>query len=197
MSLNTENAKLQLEAEHELKRGEVLPTSNHWLGLKRKLITGCGSLHVNSYWDPETGELRECFLSKGSTGGCQHYMIGLSRMISLAARGGVDIEAILDQLKSCGTCPSYAVRQATQKDCSKGSCCPVAVGNALREMSKEIQNIICECNNNQGSSTVKESIVKETDKVDTLEECPNCHEKTMTRQGGCTQCISCGYSKCS
>lgn len=152
VSLNTKDAKLQLETEHGLQRGEVIPTSNHWLGLKRKLITGCGSLHVNSYWDPETGELRECYLSKGSTGGCQNFMIGLSRMISLAARGGLSIEAILDQLKSCGTCPSYAVRQATKHDTSKGSCCPVAVGNALREMSKEIQDIICECKDEHSSN---------------------------------------------
>lgn len=157
---------IQLEADHSLKRGEVLPTSNHWLGLKRKLITGCGSLHVNSYWDPVTGELRECFLSKGSTGGCQHYMIGLSRMISLAARGGVSIEAILDQLKSCGTCPSYAVRQATKHDTSKGSCCPVAVGNALKEMHNEIQTIICECNmeNTTDKKEISEEYVKSLEK---------------------------------
>ena len=214
VSLNTEDAKLQLESEHGLQRGEVIPTSDHWLGLKRKLITGCGSLHVNSYWDPETGELRECYLSKGSTGGCQNFMIGLSRMISLAARGGLSIEAILDQLKSCGTCPSYAVRQATKHDTSKGSCCPVAVGNALREMSKEIQDIICECK--EGTSIVSNlaptdksvlgNVVKPmpivnssyyTTAESTLEECPSCHEKTLIHAGGCVSCINCSWTRCS
>lgn len=214
VSLNTEDVKLQLETEHGLQRGEVIPTSNHWLGLKRKLITGCGSLHVNSYWDPETGELRECYLSKGSTGGCQNFMIGLSRMISLAARGGLSIEAILDQLKSCGTCPSYAVRQATKHDTSKGSCCPVAVGNALREMSKEIQDIICECK--EGTPIVSNlaptdkpvlgNVVKSipivnnsyyTTAESTLEECPSCHEKTLIHAGGCVSCINCSWTRCS
>ena len=69
-------------------------------------------------------------------------MISLSRMISLAARGGVGIEAILDQLKSYNTCPAYAVRTATKKDTSKGSCCPVAIGNALIDMYKEMQDEI-------------------------------------------------------
>lgn len=146
VSLNTENAKLQLEADHSLKRGEIVKTGDHWLGLKRTLTTGCGTLHCEAFFDPNTGELRECYLSKGSTGGCNNFMIGLSRMISLSARGGISIDAILDQLKSCGTCPSYAVRQATKHDTSKGSCCPVAVGNALKDMHKEIQDIICECN---------------------------------------------------
>lgn len=205
VSLNTEDAKLQLEAKHELKRGEIIKPGDHWLGLKRTLVTGCGTLHVNSYWDPETGELREIYLSKGSTGGCNHYMIGLSRMISLAARGGVGIDAILDQLKSCGTCPSYAVRQAVQKDCSKGSCCPVAVGNALRDMHKEIQDIICECREGVTTSeeaeiTINQPLVNKMAKLATiqsLEECPSCHEKTLIHQGGCIQCDSCGWSRCS
>lgn len=67
---NTENAKLQLEAVHsELKRGEIIKTGDHWLGLKRTLNTGCGTLHCEAFFDPQTGELREGYLSKGSTGG--------------------------------------------------------------------------------------------------------------------------------
>ena len=201
------------KVEGVLQRGEVIKTNDHWLGLKRTLTTGCGSLHVNSYWDPETGELRECFLSKGSTGGCNNFMIGLSRMISLAARGGIGIDNILDQLKSCGSCPSYAVRQATRKDCSKGSCCPVAVGNALKDMYNEMQDIICECSEGKpvisniqlaptdtpviGDPVDKKVTVEYSSPEVSLEECPNCHEKTLTRVGGCTQCIGCGYSKCS
>lgn len=205
LSKNTENAKNTI-----LKRGEVLPTNNHWLGLKRTLITGCGSLHVNSYWDPETGELRECFLSKGSTGGCNNFMVGLSRMISLAARGGIGIDAILDQLKSCGSCPSYAVRQATKKDTSKGSCCPVAVGNALREMADEIKDIICECqegkpeitielkeNSESGINQVIKDWVLPSTKVSNLEECPSCHEKTLIHTGGCVSCPNCSWTRCS
>lgn len=209
VSLNTENAKLQLEADHSLKRGYVIPAGNHWLGLKRTLTTGCGTLHCTAYFDPNNGELRECYLSKGSTGGCNNFMVGLSRMISLAARGGVGIEAILDQLKSCGVCPSYAVRQATRKDCSKGSCCPVAVGNALKEMYDEMQDIICECKERdpnisiefkENSFTAESQLIKDwvlpSTKLTSLEECPSCHEKTLIHQGGCVSCHNCSYTKC-
>ena len=239
VSLNTEDAKLQLEAKHELRRGEIVKTGDHWLGLKRTLTTGCGTLHCEAFFDPNTGELRECYLSKGSTGGCNNFMIGLSRMISLASRGGVGIDNILDQLKSCGTCPSYAVRQATRKDCSKGSCCPVAVGNALRDMHKEIQNIICECNEYKpnpdifpGGQKALDSLkekgiylkkidggftpeyialedipkresqssaeaVKEYFQNNSLEECPNCHERTLIHTGGCVSCPNCSWTKCN
>lgn len=188
---------IQLEANHELQRGEIIKPGDHWLGLKRTLTTGCGTLHVESFWDPETGELRECYLSKGSTGGCNNFMIGLSRMISLSARGGISIDNILDQLKSCGVCPSYAVRQATKKDTSKGSCCPVAVGNALREMHKEIRDIICECNKDEKPTQKVITVLNRVVPPIELEECPNCHEKTLVHQGGCVNCPNCSWSRCS
>lgn len=163
--------------EESLQRGEIIPAGDKWIGLKKTLMTGCGTLHCEAFFDPVNKELRECYLSKGSTGGCNNFMIGLSRMISLSARGGISIENILDQLKSCGTCPSYAVRAATKKDTSKGSCCPVAVGNALREMYKEL--------NNTDLETFKG------------EKCPSCGENGLIHTDGCIQCTYCGYSKCS
>ena len=89
------------------ERGEIIEASNNVIGRKRKLNTGCGSLHC-TFFDPETGDLMETYLSKGSTGGCNNFMVGLSRMISLSARAGVDLDTIIDQLNSTGTCPSYA-----------------------------------------------------------------------------------------
>ena len=92
-----------------------------------------------AFFDPETGALLETYLSKGSTGGCNNFMIGFSRMISIAARAGIDIYTIIDQLNSTGNCPSYAVRRITRGDTSRGSCCPLAVGNALLDMYNEVQ----------------------------------------------------------
>ena len=47
-------------------------------------------------------------------------MIGLSRMISISARGGIDIYTIIDQLNSTGACPSYTVRRATKGGYQQG-----------------------------------------------------------------------------
>ena len=181
--------EVQLEANHdELRRGQIIKADDNCVGLKRSLVTGCGSLHCEAFFDPETGELRECYLSKGSTGGCNNFMIGLSRMISLSARGGVSIEAILDQLKSCGVCPSYAVRTAVKQDTSKGSCCPVAVGNALRSMHQEILERIESC--------VPKIEHSEENFDEGYEECPSCHQKSLIRSGGCNECTNCGWTKC-
>lgn len=194
--LTTEKPKeepVQLEAVHnELPRGFIVKANDNCIGLKRTLTTGCGTLHVESFFDPETGELRETYLSKGSKGGCNNYMIGLSRMISLAARGGLPIEAIIDQLSSCGVCPSYAVRTATKKDTSKGSCCPIAVGIALKEMSKEVKDRIQNCVGYE-QYRIEEALKS----VEEYDECPECHLKGLTHVGGCDQCLLCGYSKCN
>ena len=183
--LSTGSHKEETPVDPEIPRGWVVDTSDKLVGKKRKLITGCGSLHVTAFFDPKTGDLMETYLSKGSTGGCANSLTGLSRMISLAARAGVSIGKIVDQLDSSGACPSYAVRRATKGDTSKGSCCPMAVGNALIEMWKEVQN---------ETHTFSEEVCEETHTF-SKEKCPQCNEP-LVNEGGCTSCKACGWSKC-
>ena len=178
--LVTDETKKALEKdENILERGYVVPADDNVIGMKRKLMTGCGSLHCSAFFDAETKELRETYLSKGSSGGCNNFMIGLSRMISLSARAGVKLDDIIDQLNSCGVCPSYAVRKATKGDTSPGSCCPIAVGKALKEMHNELL----------GKTTVNKPINVNTPK------CPKCGAE-LIHEGGCNICKNCGWTKC-
>jgi len=171
-----ETDKPKNETKVEETRGHVVAATNEMIGMKRKLITGCGSLHCLAYFDAKTKDLREVYLSKGSTGGCNNFMIGLSRMISLSARAGVTTDDIVDQLNSCGVCPSYAVRKATKNDTSPGACCPTAVGKALLEMQKELMG-------------------EKKEEKSNGPRCPKCNEP-MIHNNGCIECKNCGYSKC-
>lgn len=170
------------------------------VGKMRKLTTGCGSLHLNAIFNSETGDLMEIFLNKGSSGGCNNFMIGLSRQISLNCKNGTSIYDILDQLASSGVCPSYAVRTATKQDTSPGSSCPVAVGRALKEMWEEMQN---ELKKNPGDesrrSDQKEHVSVRRNRIDNTSVetklCPVCHSP-IEHIGGCDQCTNCGWSKC-
>ena len=178
--LVTDETKKALEEDDStLERGYVAPASDNLIGMKRKLVTGCGSLHCVAFFDPDTKELQETYLAKGSTGGCNNFMIGLSRMISLSARAGVNLDTIIDQLNSCGVCPSYATRKATKGDTSPGSCCPIAVGKALKEMhdellGKEVKGKISNVNS---------------------PKCPKCGAE-LIHEGGCNICKNCGWTKC-
>ena len=191
--LSTETSKKEEEVKEErkLERGEIKVISDDVIGKKRRLISGCGSLHCAAYFDRTTGELLEVFLDKGSTGGCDNFMTGLSRMISLAARAGCSVYDIVDQLNSSGTCPSYAVRRATKHDTSPGSSCPVAVGNALLDMQIEINE---ELEIDNPKPIIKK---KETKSVILPKyKCPECGSE-ITFEGGCQTCKNCGWSKCS
>lgn len=201
--LNTETKEnKKVTAGEGLKRGEILLVTDDVIGKKRKLMTGCGSLHCIALFDPSTGALLETYLSKGSTGGCNNFMVGLSRMISISARGGIDIETIVDQLNSSGSCPSYTARRVTRKDTSKGACCPMAVGNALMDMYREMQEELKQKQQAEGEKTdsvktkkvIKPKAVvaeQETDKM----YCPECGEPIVFEEG-CNICKNCGWSKC-
>lgn len=183
--LTTGNKKEEEISHKELKRGEIMKCADDLIGKKRKIINGCGSTHVLGFFEPVYGDLVEVFFTKGSLGGCSNYMVGLSRMVSLACRAGVSINDIQDQLNSTGACPSYAIRTATKHDTSKGACCPMAIGNALMDMWKEVQEEL---------GYLEEPKKKKSQKFG--ERCPECGA-VLEHSGGCDICKECGYSHCN
>ena len=148
-----------------------------------KIMTGCGSLWITAYFHNETGQLCHIFLDKGSKGGCNSFMIGLSRMISYAGKLGGTVDGICDQLRSVPACPSYAVAKSKGKT-SPGTCCPSAIAVALEKLNMEfVTNHIFE----QHPIEVPEEVE--------IAKCPNCG-KELAHTGGCITCFECGYSKC-
>ncbi len=187
-----------------LRRGEIIAVDDNLIGVKKKLMSGCGTLHCEAFFDKYDGSFREIYLSKGSTGGCNNFMVGLSRMISLAARGGIELDDIVDQLMSTGACPSYRARTVTQHDTSQGSCCPMAVGYALKEMQNEILEYIVGEEKELSNPTEVTFILKKAPVMPLIEpkeftipkeKCPECGAE-LEHINGCIQCPSCGYSKC-
>ena len=149
-----------------------------------QLTTGCGSLWMSVYFHKKTGQLCHIFLDKGSQGGCNSFMVGLSRMISYAGKLGGTVEGICDQLKSVPACPSYTVRTAVKSDTSAGKCCPSAIGKALVELNRRY---IADHTNVDNEVVVKEEV--------TVSKCPDCGAK-LNFTGGCNSCPECGYTKC-
>ena len=177
------------ENKNEIPRGVVVPTSDDVIGLKKKLSGGCGSLHLQVYFDRNTGKMTEVFINKGGTGGCNSNLNALSRMISITLRAGVDVKDVADQLASTINCPSFASSRAKGIILSPGSSCAGAVGKALIELNKEFQVIF------KAMKEIDEDHEEESD-IMGLKECPECKEKTLQMSGGCMQCTNCGYSKC-
>ena len=184
----TTEKKEEKPVNTEPGRGEILTVDDTLIGLKRKLMTGCGSMYCCPYYTTE-GEMREIFLSKGSSGVCLSFMTALGRLISLCLRGGISQEAITDQLLSIPSCPSYVSRAAVNKDTSKGKNCPSAIAYALIEMAKQIKDVST-TNDNKPKIKAEPILPQEDNK----RICPICGNE-LVPTNGCWSC-TCGYSKC-
>jgi len=154
-------------------RGEVVPRPYSTQGVTRRLDTGCGKLYLTANFD-DNGNIIETFITTGSDGGCLIFTEATSRLISLAIRGGIPVEEVIEQLNSTHPCPSYMMSHATGRKTSKGKSCASAIANVLKELQAK-----------------KAATQIETNK----EKCPNCGGGIIHVEG-CTSCPECGYSRC-
>lgn len=178
----------------ELPRGYIIDTSDDLVGYKRKLNTGCGSIHFEVYSDEFTGEPQETFVNIGSGGGCERNYQFISRLISLALRAGVPVESIIDQAMSIRPCKAYTDRTKSKGDTSKGTSCPSAIGHALKELQEKINARCFEDDEECESCSIYEDNEVDAQEYETP-KCPECGEP-LAFTGGCVSCFNCSYQKC-
>ncbi|MBN2720839.1 MAG: TSCPD domain-containing protein, partial [Proteobacteria bacterium] len=183
------------KAPKEENSGEVVspkprPRPACTQGMTIKMKTGCGNLYVTINED-EKG-LCEVFTQMGKAGGCAASQSeAVSRMISLALRSGIEVEAILRQLSGI-RCPS-PLWQNGEMILS----CSDAIAKALRqydEMRRErvgLPKKIVEFPSGKKSSPEIEDVIASMGRL-----CPECGA-TLDFAEGCATCHSCGFSKCS
>ena len=159
-------------------------------GYTIKINTACGKLYVTINEDDHG--LCEVFATIGKSGGCASSQAeGISRLVSLALRSGLDVYPIIKQLRGIRcTSPIW-------EDGELILSCPDAIGRAL-EMAMDIRE-----NREKGNVSDIENIVKAKRSSITYnntggggETCPEC-SSTLDMSEGCMTCRSCGYSKCS
>ena len=188
----------------KIGRGFILEASDDLIGRKKKIQSGCGTIHIQAWFDPDTGDMMELFLSKGSQGGCLSNTLGLSRIISLALRGGIPLQTICDQLDSVPSCPAYAIRTVTKKDTSKGNSCPMAIGKIIMLLQTEVYEELGISPFMNKDTYINIEIKKEIEvlqkeiinAVGNDNSCPECGEQ-LANSGGCAICTNCGTSGCS
>lgn len=161
---------------------------NHCIAFGSKLQTGCGSLWMTVYFHKKTGQLCHIFLNKGSKGGCNSYMVGLSRLISLAGKKGATVEEIVDQLKSVVACPSFVSRKTTEANISDGRSCAEAVGRELLKLHEQFKI------NYLNQPEITQLKIGNEVKIE-IAKCPECGAE-LSHTGGCINCYNCGWTKC-
>ena len=195
---------------------EPRPRPDITTGFTEKVRIGCGNLYITVNYD-ETG-ICEVFTNTGRAGGCPSQSEATSRLVSVALRSGMDVKAIVEQLKGI-RCPS-TIRQKGLKVLS----CPDAIGRLIEKVAK-IQSSSREEEAGLDFTTPEYSVVSRPNAsvgsetacasechVCTMREvcsnpelglgeeglggaCPECG-KSVEHEGGCVICRHCGYSKC-
>lgn len=178
---------------NDLPRGYVVDTSDDLIGYKRKLNTGCGSVHMEVYFDDVSGDPQETFINIGSGGGCERNYQFISRLISLALRAGVSINDIIDQANSIRPCTAYVNRTKSKHDTSPGTSCPSAIGKALQDLCTKMQD---KCFVDDEYDETDEAQDTEVDlRLHKNALCPECGSM-LQQEGGCNICKNCGWTKC-
>lgn len=172
---------------YDLNRGDILCVNDDLLSAKRTIINGCGKFYLHVDFDEYSGEVLETFLNPSGCGGCERNLQFISRLMSVLLRAGVSLDYIIDQANSIRPCNAYTERTRKFGDTSKGTSCPSAIGNALKELEQKIKER-CFCEDDifdcDTSLSIKYSI------------CPECNEESLISEGGCQTCNICGFSFC-
>jgi len=177
---------LSAKKEETKNRGYVEPAMIEASGSRYKMQTGCGTMYCTVTNDEE--KIIETFIET-KNGGCKSSTEAMSRLISLALRGGIKLEDVVDQLKSVSPCLSYVMRDNTDE----GTSCPYAVGIKLLKEYKKLE--LGEEDKELKLAEEKKILVKEHYKDDKDSFCPDCGNK-LRHASGCVVCDICGWSKC-
>ena len=165
-------------------------------GITEKVVIGCGNLYVTVNYDDEG--ICEVFANLGRAGGCPSQSEATSRLISTALRSGLDVNAIIEQLKGI-RCHS-TLRQKALNNNIKVLSCPDAIGKVLEKVAK----IKAEEDAKKAAEGYARPIENEEPPENTFgyeteksagQPCPECASE-MEHEGGCVICRACGYSKC-
>jgi ribonucleoside-diphosphate reductase alpha chain len=174
-------------------------------GITEKVVIGCGNLYITVNYDDKG--ICEVFTNLGRAGGCPSQSEATSRLISTALRSGLEVDAIIEQLKGI-RCHSTLRQRGINKNIKVLSC-PDAIGRVLEKVAKlcrEGEQIGLPVDQGRASAFVSvpedaangdDDVIAEEKGISNLinSPCPECGG-AMEHEGGCVVCRGCGYSRC-
>lgn len=222
-TLSTGNDEKDENDSTQLPRGYVEDAKKEADSTRYKTQSGCGSCYATLVNDGD--KVIETFIET-KNGGCKSSTEAMSRLISLALRGGIGVDEVIDQLKSVSPCIAYVNADGTDK----GASCPHMIGYKLeKEMdkldnsNKPIDTMTKRLNDGlkKAWDETTTKLIRETLEGDIKKKCSDCNAemkvspdgelycpkcekdircpecgRSLRHESGCVSCV-CGYSKCS
>ena len=163
------------------------------IGTTTKVATGCGNLYVTINVDEE-GRPFELFTQMGKAGGCAASQLeAVGRLVSLGFRSGIDVKAIIEQLRNI-RCPSPSWEKGQRIFSCADAIARVVerrLVSAPAKLAAEVQAIPMK----HSSEDVHLAIEDTDDQGDIVGVCPDCGG-ALRHEEGCQKCHACGFSKC-
>ena len=166
------------------------------LGVTERVRTGHGRMYVTLNFD-EDGKPFELFTAIGKAGGSEPaHLEGLSRMVSLCLRSGIDPDAIIEQLSGITSEPVWdsgvLIRSAED-----------GVAHVLRRhLNGPNKPGIASMSSDSAAQLgffaqpkIAESGAEYITGAPLNGGCPKCPGRVV-HQEGCIRCLECGYTKC-
>lgn len=174
------------------------------VGVTEKIKIGCGNLYVSVNADNKS--ICEVFTNTGRAGGCASQSEATARLISIALRSGISIDAIIEQIRGI-RCPACIRREGVNV-----MSCPDAIGRVINKYRDIGVNgnstVVHKGNAKKGGGqqprpvltgglikTETEVLKKAKETVAVDNACPECG-MPVNHESGCVVCVHCGYSKC-
>ena len=166
------------------------------LGVTERVSTGHGKMYVTLNFD-EDNKPFELFTAIGKAGGSEPaHLEGLSRMVSLCLRSGIDPNVIIEQLSGITSEPVW----------DQGVLIRSAEDGVAHVLKRHLNgpNNPGTANMNSGSAAqlglfaspqIAESGAEYITGAPRSGGCPKCQGRVV-HQEGCIRCLECGYTKC-
>lgn len=163
-------------------------------GMTERIATGCGKLYVTVNHDDEG--ICEVFAQMGKSGGCAASQIeGISRLISLALRSRVSVDAIVKQIKGI-RCPAPLwAKGGMVLSCADGIARVLEQHSGVNGQGQApAEGTGSRAPGSSSGSTVTKALALPKGMV--VGSCPDCGG-AVEHAEGCEVCRFCGFTKCA
>jgi ribonucleoside-diphosphate reductase alpha chain len=141
--LTLDNKKEEETVEEQpkgLARGEWEERPKEIIGIDRKVYTGCGKVKLHIKIVPSEKRIFDFYITNSTKGGCRHNIEANVICMSGMLRLGGKLDNVEQAFSGCGVCSSFTSARKSGKKVSKGSSCPTAILNILKEVEEDLKN---------------------------------------------------------
>lgn len=166
--------------------------------LKSQLLKSTLYITINNIEEGGTIRPFEVFFNTRDSSKFVELQI-ITRLISAIFRRTRNAVFVVDELKAVANPENTGYFRPPRTGETKGCYIPsifYEIGEIIEDHFKQLNFNDPRIRTDVEPTSLPPVVVPESDPLETGVACPECHKKTLRKEGGCEMCSSCGYSRC-